>query len=64
VRLAVRAHKQIALRVPAALAIGLLAFSPAVINLLDSVPSVVIGCVLLYIATTQVASGLVLPRGC
>jgi xanthine/uracil permease len=46
--------------IPAALVMGLLAFSPAVINLLESVPSVVIGCVLLYIATTQVASGLVL----
>jgi xanthine/uracil permease len=46
--------------VPAAAVMGLLAFSPAVINLLDSVPSVVIGCVLLYIATSQVASGLLL----
>jgi xanthine/uracil permease len=46
--------------VPAGLLILALSFSPGVIDLLDSVPSVVIGCVLLYIVASQFASGLVL----
>jgi xanthine/uracil permease len=45
---------------PGALLILVLSFSPGVIDLLDSVPSVVIGCVLLYIVTSQFASGLIL----
>jgi xanthine/uracil permease len=45
---------------PGALLILVLSFSPGIIDLLDSVPSVVIGCVLLYITTSQFASGLVL----
>lgn len=45
---------------PGALLILALSFSPAIIDLLDSVPSVVVGCVLLYITTSQFASGLVL----
>jgi xanthine/uracil permease len=45
---------------PGALLILALSFSPAIIDLLDSVPSVVIGCVLLYIITSQFASGLML----
>jgi len=46
--------------IPGALLILVLSFSPGVIDLLDSVPSAVIGCVLLYIVTSQFASGLVL----
>ena len=45
---------------PGALLILALSFSPAIIDLLDSVPPVVIGCVLLYIITSQFASGLML----
>lgn len=46
--------------IPAGLMILTLSFSPGIIDLLDSVPSVVIGCVLLYIVASQFASGLVL----
>lgn len=46
--------------IPGALLILAVSFSPGIIDLLDSVPSVVIGCVLLYIVTAQFASGLVL----
>lgn len=45
--------------IPAALVVLLLSFSPKIITLLSSVPAVVIGCVLLHIATSQVAYGLV-----
>lgn len=45
--------------IPAALMILLASFSPVVITVLASVPAVVIGCVLLYIAASQFASGLV-----
>jgi xanthine/uracil permease len=45
---------------PGAILILVLSFSPGIIDLLDSVPSVVIGCVLLYITTSQFASGLIL----
>jgi xanthine/uracil permease len=44
--------------IPAAALLGLISFSPAVIALLGSVPSVVIGCVLLFILCSQVAAGL------
>jgi xanthine/uracil permease len=44
--------------VPAGLLVLFLSFSPAAIQLLGSVPSVVIGCVLLYVLTSQFASGL------
>jgi xanthine/uracil permease len=46
--------------IPAALLILALSFSPGIIDLVDSVPSVVIGCVLLYIVASQFASGMVL----
>jgi xanthine/uracil permease len=46
--------------IPGALLILVISFSPGIIDLLDSVPSVVISCVLLYIVTAQFASGLVL----
>ena len=39
--------------------IGVLAFSPAIIGIIGSVPSVVIGCLLLYILTSQIAAGLI-----
>lgn len=43
---------------PAALLLGLVAFSPAAIALLGNVPSVVIGCVLLFTLCSQIAAGL------
>jgi xanthine/uracil permease len=46
--------------VPAGLLMLLLSLSPAAIQLLGSVPPVVIGCVLLYVLTSQFASGLFL----
>ncbi len=46
--------------VPGGLLLLLLSFSPAVIQLLGSVPSVVVGCVLLYVLTSQFSSGLLL----
>lgn len=46
--------------VPAAASILLLSFSPRAIEVMAGVPSVVIGCVLLYIMTSQFASGLLL----
>lgn len=45
--------------VPAAAMIGLQAFFPLFIGIIGSVPSVVIGCVLLYILTSQIAAGLI-----
>lgn len=46
--------------IPAAAIIGLLAFFPAVIGIIAYVPSVVIGCVLIYILSSQIAAGLVI----
>lgn len=43
---------------PAAVIIGIVGLSPAAIALLGGVPSVVVGCVLLYILSAQVAAGL------
>jgi xanthine/uracil permease len=43
---------------PAAAIVGLLAFLPAAIGFVSSIPSVVIGCVLLYILTSQISAGL------
>lgn len=43
---------------PAAFFLFLLAFSPAAIGFIDSIPDVVIGSVLLYILCAQVAAGL------
>ena len=44
--------------IPAAAMVGIVAISPAAIGFLGGVPSVVIGCVLLYILTAQIAAGL------
>ncbi len=44
--------------VPAALMLGLLAFSPALIALFGAVPSVVVGSILLFILCSQIAAGL------
>ena len=44
--------------IPAAAAIALVGLSPAAIAFLGGVPSVVVGCVLLYILTSQIAAGL------
>ena len=46
--------------IPAAGIIGILAFFPAVIGVIAYVPSVVIGCVLIYILSSQIAAGLVI----
>jgi xanthine/uracil permease len=43
---------------PAAVIVGVLAFLPAALGFVSSIPSVVIGCVLLYILTSQVSAGL------
>ncbi|HBB18019.1 MAG TPA: xanthine permease [Syntrophus sp. (in: bacteria)] len=45
--------------IPASAIIGLLAFFPAAIGIIAYVPSVVIGCVLIYILSSQIAAGLV-----
>ncbi len=47
---------------PAAIAIAAAGFSPAVIGFLGGVPSVVVGCVMLYILTSQIAAGLVVAN--
>ena len=43
---------------PAATIIAIVGLSPAIIGFLGGVPSVVVGCVLLYILTSQIAAGL------
>ena len=43
---------------PAAAIIAIVGLSPAIIGFLGGVPSVVVGCVLLYILTSQIAAGL------
>ena len=43
---------------PAAAIVGILAFIPAALGFVSNIPSVVIGCVLLYILTSQVSAGL------
>ncbi len=43
---------------PTAMLIGLLAFVPNAVAVISCVPSVVVGCVLLYILAAQVAAGL------
>jgi xanthine/uracil permease len=43
---------------PAAVIVGLFAFIPTALGFVSSIPSVVIGCVLLYILTSQVSAGL------
>lgn len=45
--------------IPASAIIGLLAFFPDAIGIIAYVPSVVIGCVLTYILSSQIAAGLV-----
>jgi len=39
--------------------IGLMAFFPSVIGIIAYIPSVVVGCVLTYILTSQIAAGLI-----
>jgi len=48
---------------PAAAIIFITAFSPAATGLIGSVPSVVIGAVLAYVMTSQVAAGLIVAFG-
>ncbi len=49
--------------IPAAAVIGIVGMSPAAIALLGGVPSVVVGCVLLYLLTSQIAAGLLVAVG-
>ena len=48
--------------IPAAILIGVVGFSPAAIAFLGGVPSVVVGCVMLYILTSQIAAGLLVAN--
>lgn len=50
--------------VPAAILIGLVAFLPTVVGVIGSIPSVIIGCVLLFILTSQIAAGLIVALDC
>ena len=50
--------------VPAAILIGILAFVPAVVGIISSIPSVIIGCVLFFIPTLQIAAGLIVAFDC
>ena len=43
---------------PAAAIVGILPFLPSAMSLVTAVPSAVIGCVLLYVLTSQVAAGM------
>ena len=44
--------------IPAAVIIGIVGLSPATIAFLGGIPSVIVGCVMLYILTSQIAAGL------
>jgi len=44
--------------IPTAVLLLLLSFSPAVIGFIASVPSIVIGTILIYILSSQIAAGL------
>jgi xanthine/uracil permease len=50
--------------VPAAVLVGLLAFVPAVVGIISSIPPVIIGCVLFFILTSQIAAGLIVAFDC
>jgi xanthine/uracil permease len=50
--------------VPTAILIGLLAFLPTVVGIISSIPSVIIGCVLFFILTSQIAAGLIVAFDC
>ncbi len=50
--------------VPAAILIGLLAFLPVVVGIIGSIPAVIIGCVLFFILTSQIAAGLIVAFDC
>jgi xanthine/uracil permease len=43
---------------PAAVIIGILPFFPGAVGWISAIPSVVIGCILLYVLAAQVAAGL------
>lgn len=47
---------------PAAIVVGVAGFSPAMIAFLGGVPSVIVGCVMLYILTSQIAAGLLVAN--
>jgi xanthine/uracil permease len=49
---------------PTAILVGLLAFVPAVVGIISSIPSVIIGCVLFFILTSQIAAGLIVAFDC
>lgn len=46
--------------IPAGIGLLVCAFFPPIINLLSSVPHVVLGCIMLYLMSTQFASGLMM----
>ena len=48
--------------IPAAVIVGIVGFSPAAIAFLGGVPSVIVGCVMLYILTSQIAAGLLVAN--
>ena len=48
--------------IPAAIVIGIVGLSPAAIAFLGGVPSVIVGCVMLYILTSQIAAGLLVAN--
>ncbi|MHB8863110.1 MAG: uracil-xanthine permease family protein [Pirellulaceae bacterium] len=48
--------------IPAAVIVGIVGFSPAAITFLGGVPSVIVGCVMLYILTSQIAAGLLVAN--
>ncbi len=48
--------------IPAAVIVGVVGLSPAAIAFLGGVPSVIVGCVMLYILTSQIAAGLLVAN--
>lgn len=48
--------------IPAAVIVGIVGVSPTALALLGGVPSVIVGCVMLYILTSQIATGLLVAN--
>ena len=48
--------------IPAAVIVGVVGLSPTAIAFLGGVPSVIVGCVMLYILTSQIAAGLLVAN--
>lgn len=49
--------------IPAALGLLMLSFLPVAIAFMDSIPSVIIGTVLIYVMCSQIAAGLLMAFG-